>query len=381
MEVYLDNAATTRPYDAVINETARVMREIYANPSSMHALGKAAEDFLCACRNTVAQSMGADEGELIFTAGGTEADNLAIFGYCEANKRRGNKIITTKTEHPAVLEAFSVLEDRGFHAIYLDVDEQGTPDLAQLKNELDENTILVSMMAVNNETGAILPIAEVGAMLDHSRTALHVDAVQGYGKIPLHVKKLGIDLMSVASHKIHGPRGVGALYVRKGVRIKPLLAGGKQEHALRAGTENLPGIAGFAEAVRIRTENMAQDETAVALLKERLLDGLNKAGANYLVNSPQTASPYVLNLSFEGIKSEVLLHVLESKGISVSTGSACNSAKNRLSYVLKAMGFSDRRVDGAVRLSFSAQNTPEEMDYVAQVLAKEAALLQKIMKR
>lgn len=380
MEVYLDNSATTLVYPEVAKTLYDTMLENYANPSALHKMGKNAEDLLTECRKQTASTVYGTPSEIYFTSGGTESDNLAIIGYAHANKRSGNKIITQKTEHAAVLESFALLEQEGFEVVKIGVDEAGMPDMNELKNAVDENTILLSFMYVNNENGAIFPISEISSLCDHKKCMLHVDAVQGYGKIPINVTKDKIDMLTISSHKIHGPNGIGALYVRKGVKILPVSYGGKQESGLRSGTENIAGIAGFAKAAEIKFANMDDDFKKVSALKERLISGLSSGIENVIINSPENSLPYIANISFPGVKSEVLLHVLESKGIYVSTGSACNSKKNKFSYVLKEMKLKENVIDSAIRFSFSSFNTEEETDYVCEVLKKEIPVLRKIMR-
>ena len=379
MEVYLDNSATTRPYEAVTDEVCRVMNECYGNPSSLHRMGKAAEDRLIAARNTIARTLDCLPKEITFTSGGTESDNLAIIGYAMANRRNGMRLVTQKTEHMAVLEAFKYLEQQGFEVYYAGVDKYGAADCEDIKSHITDDTILVSVMHVNNENGAIMPLENISAAIDRKKCAFHVDAVQSYGKIPVNIKRNKIDMLSISSHKIHGPNGAGALYVRSGIRLNPVLLGGKQENGMRSGTENLAGICGFAKAAEIKFADMAETAEHISGLKKYLADGLTKNIENVTVNSGEDSIYCILNVSFPGVKSEVLLHVLESKGIYVSTGSACNS-KKKLNYVLKAMGLNDNITDSAVRFSFSGFNTKEEIDYVIAVLADEIPKLRKIMR-
>lgn len=380
MEVYLDNSATTRPYDEVADAMREVMISNYGNPSSLHRMGKNAEDLLNDSRDILARSLGSESGEFYFTSGGTESNNIAIIGYCMANKREGTRIITQPTEHAAVLEPFKYLESQGFEVVYIGVDEYGFPRMDEIKSAINDNTILLSFMYVNNENGAVFPIDEISAFCDHKKCRLHVDAVQGYGKLPLNVRKARIDMLSISSHKIHGPNGIGGLYVKRDVKINPVVFGGSQEKGLRSGTENIASAAAFAKACEIKLSNMASDTAMVSVLKERLKTGLCESIDNVIVNSPDNSVCSILNVSFPGVKSEVLLHVLESRGVYVSTGSACNSRKKKYSYVLSEMGLKPEIIDSAVRFSFSAFNTEEEIDYVVKVLQKEIPLLRKIMK-
>lgn len=379
MEVYLDNSATTRPYDEAAQVVYDTMINNYGNPSSLHRMGKRAEDLLTESRETIAGTIFCKPDEVYFTSGGTESDNLAIIGYALANRRRGNKIITQRTEHKAVTESFDYLEKQGFTVCRLGVDSEGRINLDELKAELDGDTILVSIMAVNNETGTVMPIDEISQMIDRSKCAFHVDAVQAYGKMKINAPRLGIDMLTMSAHKIHGPNGVGALYIRKGLRVQPIVMGGQQERAIRSGTENLAGIAGFAKAAEIKFASMDKTAQYVGGLKALLADRIkNIPGA--VINSPSDSLYCLLNVSFVGVRSEVLLHVLESNGIYVSTGSACNSRKNKFSYVLSEMNLGAARIDSAVRFSLSEFNTAEEIEYTADVLSKEVPLLQKIMR-
>jgi len=379
MEVYLDNSATTKPYDEVVKTMSDVMSSTYGNPSSLHRMGKQAEDSLTKSRETLAKSIGCQTGEFYFTSGGTESNNLAIIGYVAANKREGRRIITQPTEHAAVLEPFKYLETQGFEVCYVPVDSSGFPDIEKLKELINDETILLSFMYVNNENGAIFPIEEI-ARVKRGKAALHVDAVQAYGKLPINVKKQNIDMLSLSSHKIHGPNGIGGLYVKNNLKITPIVYGGSQEKALRSGTENIASASAFAKASEIKIAKLEEDALKMQNLKSRLKDKLLAGIENVVINSPENSVCSILNVSFPGVKSEVLLHVLESKGIYVSTGSACNSKKKKFSYVLKEMGLKDNVIDSAVRFSFSSFNTEEEIDYTADVLIKEIPVLRKIMR-
>lgn len=327
----------------------------------------------------VAASLGAKEEEILFTSGGTESDNIAIFGAVQARKRRGNTIITSQIEHPAVLESCKKLENMGFKVIYLPVDRQGRIDLNSLESALNDQTILMSIMQVNNETGAIQPIDKISKLKKAAEKRLgteilfHCDGVQSYGKLPIHVKDLGIDLFSVSGHKIHGPKGVGALYVRKDLNILPIIYGGGQERGLRSGTENVPAVAGFGKAATLSSANLDKRAKAMEAAKFRLKQGIQEEIPDVRFNSSEEGISSILNVSFLGVRGEVLLHTLEQSDIYVSTGSACSSKKKGQSHVLKAMGLSDREIEGAIRFSFNEFNTMEEMDYVLTEL-KNAVL-------
>lgn len=380
MEIYLDNSATTKPYKEAADAVYNTMLNNYGNPSSLHRLGKNAEDLLEECRTVIANTISVTSDDIYFTSGGTEGDNIAILGYCRANKRRGNRIITQRTEHAAILETFKYLESEGFDVVYIGVDSNGFPNMDELRDAVSDDTILVSIMYVNNENGAIFPIDEISALKKHSNFALHVDAVQAYGKIDINPKKSKIDMLTISSHKIHGPNGVGALYIKNSLKMQTSIFGGHQEKNIRSGTENLAGIAGFAAAAKIKFENKDADVKKMTQLKQRLLDGILKNIEDVRVNTPKQSVCSILNVSFGGIKSEVLLHVLESKSIYVSSGSACNSKKRHVSYVLKEMGLSDILADSAVRFSLSEFNTEEEIDKVCEVLKDEVPKLRKIMR-
>lgn len=362
MFVYLDNSATTRVYKEAAEEAARVMTEEYGNPSSLHTKGFDAEKILTASRKTVADEFGASLDEICFTSGGTESDNTAIFGAYRARRRSGNGVITTAVEHPAVLEAMKRLESEGAKVTYVGVDDMCRVDPNEIAAAVDDNTVLISVMTVNNETGTIMPIRDIAR--SKKNALLHTDAVQAFCKTD--IRGLGADLISVSGHKIHAPKGIGALYVKKGLNIPPYAVGGGQERGMRSGTENVPGIAGLAKAIEIWRRNDPAAETArMRECRDRLLANIRDSIADIRVNSPEDGCPSVLNVSFLGTRGEVILHTLEGDGIMVSTGSACSSGKKGGSHVLKAMGLSEAEITGAVRFSFGAFNTTEEMDYVA----------------
>ncbi|MDY3240357.1 MAG: cysteine desulfurase family protein [Anaerovoracaceae bacterium] len=374
--VYLDNSATTRQYDQVTDVMAEAMRETYGNPSSLHMLGVEAEKKVRSSRKILASALGASEEEFFFTSGGTESDNTVLFGVAEARKRTGKKIITTAVEHPAILEPAKRLEAMGFTVEYIGVDRNCHLNLDQLASAIDDETILISAMGVNNEAGTILPIGEIAALKDRynrehkTDILLHSDAVQAFGKVPVDLKGAykGVDFLSVSGHKIHGPKGIGGLYIRKGIHLPPFMNGGGQERHMRSGTENTPGIIGFGKAAEMGMADFAKRTEAMKRARARLLEGLLAEIPDIRINSPQdeTASPSVLNVSFLGTRGEVLLHTLEQEGIFVSTGSACSSNKKGRSHVLTAMGLSDKEIEGAIRFSFSEENTLEEMDYTVE---------------
>lgn len=360
MFVYLDNSATTRQYDQVTLEMKQAMEDLYGNPSSLHSLGLASEKRVRAARQHLAESLGAREDEIIFTSCGTESDNTALYGIAHAKRREGKKIITSKVEHPAVLEACKVLEKEGYNVEYIGVDDKCRLDMNQLKAAIDDETILISIMAVNNETGTIMPIQEIAQM--KGKAVFHTDAVQAYGKIDL--KHTGADLISVSAHKIHGPKGMGALYVKKGINLPAYLVGGGQERHMRSGTENVPGIVGFDAACQIAIPNLNERVAKMAEVRDYLKRGIEDQIKDIKVNSPDDGAASVLNISFMGTRGEVLLHTLEQDNIFVSTGSACSSNKKGGSHVLMAMGLKHKEIEGAIRFSFSEENTIEQMDYV-----------------
>ncbi len=381
MLVYLDNSATTCPYPQVAAVVSDVMMNNYGNPSSLHRLGLDAEKRVKASREILAAEFGADPSEIYFTAGGTEGDNISIIGAAKALRRKGRKLITSKVEHPAVLETFKALENEGFEAVYLDVDKYGAVDLDRLKSELDDDTILVSLMHVNNELGTIQPVEEVGKLLKgREKTLFHVDAVQSFGKVRMKAAAEAADMISISSHKIHGPKGVGALYVKKGVNLRTPVTGGGQEKGLRSGTENVPGIAGFGKATELSYKNFDKKIEQMRLVRTHLLDGIKSGIEDVRINSyeDERSAASVLNVSFMGVRGEVLLHMLEQKEIYVSTGSACSSNKKGQSHVLQAAGLTPDEIEGAIRFSFSEFNTVEEMDYVLENLKKSVSDIRKV---
>ncbi len=356
---YLDNSATTRVLPEAAEKAARLMTEGYGNPSSLHALGFAAHRALEEARELLAGRLFAKPEEIFFTSGGTEANNLAVLGAAEALKRRGNRIVTTAAEHDSVLAAMDALEKQGFEVIRLAPDSRGHIAPEQLDAAVDARTVLVSLMLVNNETGAIFPVEAAGRALRRAKAPglLHVDAVQAFGKLDFSPARLGADLVTVSAHKIHGPKGVGALYVRKGARISPRALGGGQEKNLRSGTESVPLIGAFGEAVRMLPkvqETLPKIQTLNALLRAELAQLPEVA-----LNSPQDALPYVLNFSAGRVRAETMLHFLSGREVYVSAGSACGKAKP--SHVLTAMGLPKERVASALRVSFSRFSTEDDV--------------------
>ncbi|MBR5741232.1 MAG: cysteine desulfurase [Firmicutes bacterium] len=406
--IYLDNSSTTKPLPRVAASCAKALGEDFGNPSSLHRLGLAAEKALKGAKSSISATFGLSAGDftggelsmlksLVLTSGGTESDNTALFGMAEAGKRYGKHLVTTAVEHPAVLEAMKELEKRGFRVTYLPVARDGSVRAADLEEALTDDTVGVSVMAVNNELGTVYPVAEF-ARLVHKKAPhalFHTDAVQAYGKVSLGggaaaggAYSLGlagteIDLVSVSAHKVHGPKGVGALYVREGVRIPPFVFGGGQESGFRSGTENTVGLAGFGAAAEELFEHGAERIRRMAEVRTYLRDGILAEIPDVSVNGPfDGGAPSVLNVSFPGCRGEVLLHTLEQKEIYVSTGSACSSnSKNKGSHVLRACGLSPEAIEGALRFSFSGENTVQEMDIVIGELKTAVALMRKLTHR
>ncbi|RDY24172.1 cysteine desulfurase [Romboutsia maritimum] len=369
MDIYLDNSATTKPYKEVVDKMICALTTDYANPSSLHRKGIEVEKNIKAIRQDIARSIGAKEKEIYFTSGGTESNNTVIRGVANLHKKRKNHIITTNIEHPSVLNTLKDLESDGFEVTYLKVDETGKINLEEFKSALRPTTCLVTIMHVNNEIGSIQPIDKIGKYLKSldEKVYLHVDAVQSYTKINFRPSRYNIDFMSVSSHKFHGPKGIGFMYVKENNRLKPLLTGGGQEIGIRSGTENVPGIYGLGEAIRIINKDLDKNIEKINNLKNLLKNEIAKNIENIKVNSPEDGVCHILNVSFVGIKGEVLLHYLEQKGIYVSTGSACSS-KKKGSHVLNAIGLNPNEIEGAIRFSLSDMNTEEDMLETINVL-------------
>lgn len=382
--IYLDNSATTKQYRQVTETMVRYMEEQYGNPSSLYQLGVDSEKALKTARRQVQEAMGLSDGKVYFTSGGTEADNMAVFGAVRAMKRRGNKIVTSKVEHPAVLECCRSLEQQGFEVVYVGVDRECRLDMEQLENAIDDRTILVSLMHVNNEAGTVMPVQDVKRIM-RSKNApglFHCDAVQSFGKLSLPVDA---DIVCVSAHKIHGPKGIGAIYVRDKVNLPALLEGGGQEEGKRSGTQNVPAIAGFGTAAELSEESRLAEIARIAEMRQRLADGLKAELTDIRINGPQNMGSEagqccasVLSVSFLGTRGEVLLHTLEQDGIYVSTGSACSSNKKGQSHVLKAMGLKDKEIEGTLRFSFGRFNRLEEMEQVADRVAAAVKRFRKL---
>lgn len=381
--IYFDNAATTRALDEVADKVKYMLLENYGNPSSQSMMGVRAEREIEDARKVMAKAINAEPEEIYFTSGGTEGDNWAVFGTARGYIRSGKHMITTAIEHPAMLMPMQELKKEGWDITILGVDSKGYINIDELKAAVREDTVLVSTILINNETGTIQNAAEISKAVKsvNPNTLYHVDAVQAFGKYPIDVKKMGIDMLSMSGHKIHGPKGVGIFYMKKGLKVKPVIYGGGHERGQRSGTENAPSIVGLAEAVKIGIEQQDKAKENVIAVKKRLAEGILSEIPKTHINGPsvEEASPYVLNISFNGIRSEVLLHALEEKEIYVSAGSACSS-KKKGSSVLSALGLSETRIEGAIRFSFCRYNTVEEADECLKVLKEKVAFLRKYMR-
>lgn len=386
MEAYLDNAATTRPFDSVRDIMVKTMDVDYGNPSSMHMKGVEAEKYVREAKEKIAKTLKADPKEIVFTSGGTESNNFALIGAALANKRAGNHIITTRIEHPSVYNPVLLLEELGFEVTFLEVDNNGLIDMEQLASSIKKETILVSIMMVNNEMGSVQDIAAISELIKEKNkaTLFHVDAIQAYGKFKIYPKRMGIDLLSASGHKIHGPKGIGFLYIKDKVKIKPVIYGGGQQKGMRSGTENVPGIAGLGVAV----EEIYKDHEAkiahLYSLKQALIDGVSKL-EDVTVNGVELGigktAPHVVSVSFAGIRSEVLLHALEERGIYVSSGSACSSNHPALSGTLQAIRIRKDLLDSTLRFSFSVNTTLEEVEYAVSVLAELLPMLRRFTRK
>ncbi|MBO6196489.1 MAG: cysteine desulfurase [Butyrivibrio sp.] len=381
MRAYLDNSATTRAYDEVAQLVARIMTEEYGNASSVHHMGTVSGNRLFSARETIADTLKVDPSEIVFTSGGTESDNTAIIGAARANAWRGKHIITTSIEHPAVLESCQELVKEGFEVTYLPVDETGVVRLDDLKNAIREDTILVSMMFVNNEIGAVEPIAEAGKLIKsiNEQIVFHVDAVQAYGKFRIRPKSMNIDLLAVSAHKIHGPKGVGFLYIKKGTKIVPICYGGGQQKGMRSGTENVPGIAGMALAAQMCYDDFDKKISTLYELKKYLMESLTERISDIRLNGPECekGAPHIVSVSIKGLAAETILNMLSSKEIYVSAGSACTSNNPHVSDTLKAIGLDKSLLESTIRISMSTQTTKEEIDYLLDVLSSQIETMRK----
>lgn len=389
MEVYLDNSATTRVFRDVAELMEKLMCEDYGNASSLHRKGVQAENHLRHAKEILAGILKVNEKDIIFTSGGTESDNLALIGSALANQRQGRHLITTQIEHPAVIQTMKYLESLGFRVTYLPVDATGRIRLEDLRRSISSDTILVSVMHTNNEIGSLQPIAEAGSLIKRIRPDIlfHVDAVQGFGKARIYPKRMNIDLLSASGHKIHGPKGVGFLYVGEKVKIQSINFGGGQQRNLRSGTENVPAIAGMAKAAEYLYSHLEEDVNQLYRCKRYFVDGLSRMDGvriNGLLpdgSCGEGTAPHVLSVSFAGVRSEVLLHALEDEGIYVSAGSACAARKPQPSATLKAIGVEKALLESTIRFSFSVFTTFEELDYTLRVLYDKIPVLRRYSRR
>ncbi len=377
--IYLDNAATTRPFDEVIKETEDVNREFFANPSSMHTAGYLAEKKISAAAKTAMAAIGAKDGTFVFTSGGTESNNLAFFGTLQNAIKRRPHIISTKIEHPSVLEPVRFLESLGAEVTFIEPDKNGFVDPDEAAASIRENTKIVSVMYVNNETGAIQPILEIAKRIKRVNPDIlfHTDCVQAMGNVDIDVGKLGVDMLSLSGHKINGPKGVGGFYFSRRVHVKPVILGGHQQMDLRSGTLNTPGICGFAKALELTVQNTKEKRARLALLKNRLIANFSDDTAFAVNNAEGAYAPHIISIHVKNVRAEVLLHALETHGICVSAGSACSSNRPAPSHVLTAMGYDKKRIEETIRVSTGAFTTEQDIDTFCTVLKKEAAVLSK----
>lgn len=401
-EIYLDNSATTRVLPEVASLMTKIMTEDYGNPSSMHSKGVTAEKYIKEARETLAKILKVSDKEILFTSCGTESDNMALFGVATANERRGKHIITTKIEHPAILRAAEQLESRGFKITYLGTDEHGLILLDELRNAITDETILVSVMHVNNEIGSVQPVAEAGALIKsiNPQIIFHVDAVQSFGKFRIYPKKMNIDLLSVSGHKIHGPKGIGFLYINEKIKINPIIFGGGQQGGMRSGTESVPSIAGVALAAKTLYDNFDEDVKNLYALKKYFIDEVTKiedvtvnglpryfSDSSEMLTQDNVAksdifgAPHVVSVSIKDVRAEVMLHSLEDKGIYVSAGSACSTHKRAASATLLSIGLDKNLLESTVRFSFSVFTSKEEIDYTIEAMKELIPMLRRYTRR
>ena len=380
MEAYFDNSASTKVIGCVMDVVVKAMTEDYANASAKHTKGAASERYIREARSIIAGTLKVKEKEILFTSGGSESNNMALIGTALANRRAGMHIITSGIEHASVYNTLGFLSEQGFDVTYLPVDGQGHICLEQLRESIRPDTILVSIMYVNNEVGAVEPVEEIARVIHEANpnTLFHVDAIQAYGKYEIRPKRQGIDLLSVSGHKLHAPKGVGFLYIDERVKIKPLIYGGGQQRGLRSGTENVPGVAGLGAAAAEAYRNHKEKIDYLYGLKDRMMTRLGELEGVHLNTQPgRESAPQIVSASFEGVRSEVLLHALEEKGIYVSSGSACSSNHPGVSSALKGIGVKPELLDATLRFSFSVLNTPEEIDYAIEALKELLPVLRR----
>lgn len=376
--MYFDHAATSPMHPVAIEKMTAIMNEVFGNPSSIHQYGRKAHEYLEKARQVIAKTLKVKPHEIIFTSGGTEGDNYAIIGAAFANQAKGRHIISTSIEHPAVMETLHYLENQGFEVTYLPVDAKGQISVADFKQALREDTILVSIMFANNETGNLLPIVQIGEILKDHPAVFHTDAVQAYGKVAIFPEKLGIDLLSISAHKINGPKGIGFLYKKDSVKLQPITHGGEQEEKRRAGTENLPAICAMAEVAQFHHEHLAEEQAQMQALSQHFLEGLSQQQVRYQVNGDEANKlPQVWNLSFDQVNNQMLLMHLDLANMAISTGSACTAGNVNPSHVLEAMyGKNDEKIHTAIRVSFGLGNTLDEVEQLAQQLGQVVRKLQ-----
>ena len=384
MEIYLDNAATTRVSPQAAETVKNIMCDEFGNPSSMHSKGARAERIVRESAKKIADILKVKEKEIYFTSGGTESNNWALIGVAEANKRKGNRIITSKIEHASVAAAVDFLSEHGYDVVKIGTDKNGVLNLGELEEAIDDKTILVSVMAVNNEIGTLQPIEEISNIIKkkNPNVIFHSDAIQAFGKMRLNPKRLGVDMLSVSGHKIHAPKGIGFLYISEKIRISPLIYGGGQQNGMRSGTDNVPGIAALAQAAKDAYSNIDEIRDKMYGLRSRLINGLSGI-EDVVINSPENtlSAPHIVNVSFLGIRSEVMLHALEGRGIYVSAGSACSSHKRSLSPTLLAIGCDKNRAESALRFSFCDETSEEEIDSAISAISEIVPMLRKYVRR
>ena len=383
-EVYLDNSATTRCSERAKEIMVKVLMEDYGNPSSLHMKGVEAENYIKEAKKKIAKTMKVDEKEILFTSGGTESNNTALIGAALANKRAGSHIITTSIEHASVSATAAYLEELGFRVTYLKVDKDGLISLDELREAVCDDTILVSMMMVNNEIGALEPIEEAIRVIreKNPKTLVHVDAIQAYGKYRIFPKKIGIDLLSVSGHKIHAPKGTGFLFIKDKTKVKPLIYGGGQQKGMRSGTENVPGVAALGEASAEIYEDFEEKIEHLYQIKERFVNGVSQIeGVSLNGKTGRDSAPQIVSVSIDGVRSEVMLHTLEDRKIYVSAGSACSSNKPSVSHTLTGIGLKSNLLDSTIRFSFSVHTTEEEIDYALDVMKEVVPKLRRYTRK
>ncbi len=380
MEAYFDNSATTPVYPEVRDLMVKIMEEDYGNPSSLHMKGVTAARYIKDARESLAGEMKVMPKEIVFTSGGTESNNMALIGGALANRRAGNKIITTSVEHASVGNPMEFLAGMGFDVVRIGVDSSGQIDMDQLMSEVDDDTIIVSVMYVNNEIGTVMPIADIARLIKEKNpnVLFHVDAIQAFGKYRIYPKRMGIDMMSISGHKFHGPKGVGALFIRDRVKVKPIIYGGGQQSGMRSGTENVPGIAGMALAAEITYNGLEEKMEHLRQLKEHLISELTQIDDVY---SNSGDAPHIASITFKGVRSEVMLHALEEREVYVSSGSACSSNKQHASGTLKAIGLPQDKLESTLRFSFSPENTMEQVDYAVECCRQLLPVLRRYVRK